>query len=152
MRVFPFVLLASLLALMGCSGVTSSSGSDPVADSQKLQGTWKLTGATYDGDSISEDVRWTFDGDQISVTVHGTEEKSHFRLGTGGPNTIWVKHHDNPLVGQRFFGGTLTGIYELSGDRLRVCYDLTGRQYPKRFEAWKGSRQVVYELAREGAR
>jgi len=43
-------------------------------------------------------------------------ETSQFKLGVGGPRTIFVKHHDNPLAGQGWIGGTLTGIYELSGD------------------------------------
>jgi uncharacterized protein (TIGR03067 family) len=60
-----------------------------------------------------------------------------------------VKHHDNPLAGQGWIGGTLTGIYELSGDRLRVCYAMTGRSYPKRFDASKGSRRIIYEFVRE---
>jgi uncharacterized protein (TIGR03067 family) len=94
-------------------------------------------------------VRWTFSGDQVTVEVHGARETSQFKVGVGGPRTIFVKHHDNPLAGQGWIGGTLTGIYELSGDRLRVCYAMTGRSYPKRFDASKGSRRIIYEFVRE---
>ena len=148
MRVLAFLLIGGLLVVSGCSQGLSSA-STPEQDTQKLQGSWKLTQGTYDGETISDNVRWTFSGDQVSVEVHGGLETSQFKLGVGGPRTIFVKHHDNPLAGQGWIGGTLTGIYELSGDRLRVCYDMTGRSYPKRFDASKGSRRIIYEFVRE---
>ena len=46
-------------------------------------------------------------------------------------------------------GGKLKGIYEVSSDFLTVCYDLTDQQYPKSFEAGRGSRQVLYQFRRE---
>lgn len=153
MRASTIVLVASLLVTSGCSHAMSSSGSSPTDDARNLQGTWKFTGGTYDGDPIpQESARWIFEGDSVTVMAQGSQEKSQFKLGTTGPNTIWVKHHDNPLASKGFIGGTLTGIYELSGDNLRLCYDLTGQQYPKTFDAKKGSRKIVYELEREKSR
>lgn len=149
MRVLAFLLFGGLLVMSGCSQAGFSSASTPEQDTQKLQGSWKLTQGRYDGETISDDVRWTFSGDQVTVEVHGGRETSQFKLGVGGPRTIFVKHHDNPLAGQGWIGGTLTGIYELSSDRLRVCYDMTGRSYPKRFDAGKGSRRIIYEFVRE---
>jgi hypothetical protein len=43
----------------------------------------------------------------------------------------------------------LKGIYELNGDSLTVCYDLTGQHYPKSLDAGRGSRQVLYRFRRE---
>ena len=149
MRVLAFLLISGLLVMSGCSQAGLSSASTPEQDTQKLQGSWKLAQGTYDGETISEDVRWSFSGDQVTAEVHGARETSQFKLGVGGPRTIFVKHHDNPLAGQGWIGGTLTGIYELSGDRLRVCYDMTGRSYPKRFDASKGSRRINYGFVRE---
>ena len=60
---------------------------------------------------------------------------------------IDVFHHDVP---KGAYGGSLKGIYEIKGNRLRVCYDPTARQYPKSFEAGPGSRLVLYEFQREG--
>src|SRR5262245_59695306 len=97
MPALAIVLTASLLGMSGCSACAFFSDSTPADDAQKLQGTWRLAGATYDGESIFDDVRLTFDGDQYIVKVHGVQEKSQFKLGTGGRNTIWVKHHDNPV-------------------------------------------------------
>jgi len=160
------VLLASSLALLGCShsnspgdrvqassggiGSVFGSSTDPVADAQNLQGAWKLTGATYDGRPMHNDVRWVVDGDHYTIHLGQSEETWQFKLDSGsGHNQISAKHHDNPLASQGYTGGTLTGIYELSGDKFRVCFDMTGRQFPKSFSAQQGSRQIIYEFARE---
>jgi hypothetical protein len=50
---------------------------------------------------------------------------------------------------KEYYGGKLTGTYEISEGALRVCYDLTGHHHPKSFQAKKGSRQVLYQFQRE---
>jgi uncharacterized protein (TIGR03067 family) len=166
MRTLHSVLLASSLALFGCSHSNSTGGAaqassggsgsvfghstDPVADAQTLQGAWRLTGATYEGRPIHNDVRWVVDGDHYTVHLGQAEETWQFKLDSGtGHNQILAKHGDNPLASQGYTGGALTGIYELSGEKFRVCFDMTGRQYPTSFAAPKGSRQIIYEFARE---
>jgi uncharacterized protein (TIGR03067 family) len=151
MRMLTMVLAGSLLVMNGCSKVGLLSTYNPVEDAKKMQGTWKLTAATANGETESGDASLTIDGDKYVMTFQGTDTTSVFKLGTAGPHTIWVFHHENPLASQGFWGGTLTGIYELSGDRLRICFDLTGRQYPKSFDASKGSRRGIFEYVREKA-
>src|SRR5215470_5356558 len=146
-----YVWKVSVIALIGLwAGCSASSlkANDPAQDAKNLQGSWKLTRCIYDDENLSDDARLTFDGDRYIMHVHGTDETSQFKLGTAGRNTIFVKHHDNPLASQGYIGGTLTGIYEHSGNKLRLCFDLTGRNYPKSFAAGKGSRQILYDFAR----
>ena len=123
--------------LNGCSTAGLSSAYSPKEDAKKMQGSWKLTGAIYNGQTMDGaaigDTRLSVSGDQYAMSHNGTTESSTFALGVSGPRTIRVFHHENPLASQGFYGGTLTGIYELSGDRLRICFDMTGRQYPKSF-------------------
>jgi uncharacterized protein (TIGR03067 family) len=149
MRALTIVLVGSLLVMNGCSNSGLLTVYSPEEDAKKMQGSWKLTGATYNGQSVFDDARLTISGDTYSMELHGIQESSVFKLGTGGPHTIWAFHHDNPLATQGFYGGTFTGIYELSGDRLRICFDMTGRQYPKTFDASKGSRRSINEFVRE---
>jgi uncharacterized protein (TIGR03067 family) len=149
MRVLTVVLISSLLVMDGCSNAGLSSVYRPDEDAKKMQGSWKLTGAIFNGEPMLEDARLTIDGDKYVMTVHGIDTPSTFKLGIGGPHTIWVFHHENPLASQGFYGGTFTGIYELSGDRLRICFDMTGRQYPKTLDASKGSRRSINEFMRE---
>jgi len=142
-----------ILLLNGCPGGGVLSTYSPEEDAKKMQGSWKLTGATYNGQRMGAeaigDTRLSITGDQYTMTHNGTTESSTLTLGVAGPHTIRVFHHENPLASQGFYGGTFTGIYELSGDQLRICFDMTGRQYPKTFDASQGSRRSINEFVRE---
>jgi uncharacterized protein (TIGR03067 family) len=143
------VLTATLLVMGGCSRAGVLSRYNPEDDAKKLQGTWRITRAISNGEVTTGDARLSIDGDRYVMRANGAEESSTFTLGTGGPRTIRVFHHENPLAAQGFYGGTLTGIYELSGNQLRICFDGTGRQYPASFDASQGSRRIIYELVRD---
>lgn len=149
MRMLTVILAGTLLAMNACSKTGVSPTDKPADDAAKLQGTWKLTRAIFNGEPLTGDASLNIDGDQYNMIYEGNLTPSVFKVGTAGPNTIWVFHHENPLASQGFWGGTLTGIYELSGDRLRICFDLTGRTYPKKFEAGKGSGRGIFEYKRE---
>ena len=142
----------ALLLLNGCSAGGALSTYSPEEDAKKMQGSWQLTGATYNGQRMGEDAigdtRLAISGDHYTMVHNGSTESSTFALGVAGRHTIRVFHHENPLASQGFYGGTLTGIYELSGDRLRICFDLTGRQYPKSFDTSQGSRRSINEFVR----
>ena len=147
------VLICGVLVLNACSSGRPFSAYNPQEDAKKIQVSWKLTGATFNGQRMGEEAiantSLTISGDQYTMAHQGGTESSTFTLGVGGPRTIRVFHHENPLASQGFYGGTLTGIYELSGDRLRICFDVTGRQYPRSFDAGPNSRRCIYELTRE---
>lgn len=149
MRMLTVILAGTLLAMNACSKSGMLPTHNPEEDAKKLQGTWKLTRAIFNGEPQSGDAGLTIDGDKYIMTYEGNDTPNVFKLDTAGPNTIWVFHHENPLASQGFWGGTLTGIYELSGDRLRICFDLTGRTYPRTFAAGKGSGQGIFEYRRE---
>jgi uncharacterized protein (TIGR03067 family) len=155
--------LAGVLVSTGCSRNAPVSAAGPSAseqsttstagDQQKLQGTWKMDRATFNGMPMMNDVRWVFDGDQVTVVLQGNYQggvKAHYQLGTGeSPNTMLIKYFNNPFAAQGYAGGSYTGIYKVSGDKLRVCYDMGGRRYPKSFDAPKGSGFMTYEFTRE---
>ena len=149
MRMPSVILLGSLLVMNACTKTGFLSTYNPAEDAKRMQGTWKLTSVIFNGEPQSGDASLTIDGNRYITTYDGNDTHSVFKLGTAGPRTIWVFHHENPLASQGFWGGTLTGIYELSGDRLRICFDLTGRKYPKKFDASKGSDQGIFEYQRE---
>lgn len=149
MRMLTVILAGSLLAMSACTKTGVLPDNHSAEDARAMQGTWKLTRAIFNGERLTGDASLTIGGQQYIMIYEGNYTPSVFKLGTGGPNTIWVFHHENPLASQGFWGGTLTGIYELSGDRLRICFDLTGRTYPKDFAAGKGSGQGIFEYQRE---
>jgi len=165
MRTLALFLLAGSLVLAGCSrsktaGTASSQEasadqavSSPADDHEKLQGTWKMDEAVFNGQRMMNDVRWVIDSDHLTIVLKGNTQggvRAEYELGTGdNPNTILIKLFNNPLADKGYAGGSYTGIYKLWGDKLKVCYDMTGRQYPKNFDAGKGSGRMSYEFTRE---
>ena len=106
-----------------------------------------MVDTTYDGGPQTGDVAWVVDGDHYRIRMNGVlHEDLHTFTLDAGKKRIDVFHHDTP---PGTYGGKLKGIYEISGDSLTVCYELTGQRYPKSFDAPRGSRQVLYHFRRE---
>ena len=155
MGALPQALTGCFIALVGCGlagckdvskAVAAGCRADPVEDARQWQGTWKLVSATWNGEPQKGDVRWLVEADRYTVRLSGTDaEHNTFKLDPCEKH-IDVFHHEVP---KRTYGGSLKGVYEINGDRLRVCYDPTARQYPRSLEAGVGSRLVSYEFQRE---
>jgi uncharacterized protein (TIGR03067 family) len=141
MRLLRLVLILGLL-LAGCKAI---SAGDSAEDTKAWQGTWKLVSATYDGAPQMADMEWVVDGDHYNIRMDGKlgEDPYMIKLDAG---RVDVFHHDTP---PGTYGGKLKGIYEISGDSLTVCYDLTEQAYPTSFDAPRGSRRVLYKFQRE---
>ena len=135
------VVVATLLA--GCAAVSSADSADP----QQWQGTWRLVDAIYDGELQNADMAWVVEGDHYRTRMDGRiqTDLQTFQLDVSRKR-IDVFHHDTP---PGTYGGSVKGIYKISGDSLTVCYELTGQRYPKSFDAPRGSRQVLYHFRRE---
>src|ERR687887_2078111 len=134
-RALGVVLVATVLVISGgCSKTGVLSAYSPEDDAKKMQGSWKLTAATFNGQAmVGEaigDTRLTINGDKYVMTHNGIDESSTFTLGTGGPHTIRVFHHENPLASQGFYGGTVTGIFYLLCNPFWVFFLITRRQNP----------------------
>jgi len=142
MRFGSIALLACLLA--GCHAVpTADSSGDPT----KWQGTWKMIDCTWNGEPQRGDVEWVVDGDHYNIRVDGSLGVDPYNIKLDPSlKRIDVFHHDTP---PGTYGGKLKGIYEIRGDSLTVCYDLTGQDYPRSFDAGPGSRRVVYKFQRK---
>jgi len=148
MRRLELALLSCLLALFDCSlaGCGTTHAGDSSNDTAKWQGTWKLISCVANGESQPGDVEWVVDGDRYTVCLNRKPAESSTITLDASQKHVDIFHHDTP---QGTFGGKLKGIYEIKGDSLKVCYDLTGERYPKSFEAGPGSRQVLYQMQRE---
>ena len=69
---------------------------------------------------------------------------SHYRVNPWAqPPTIDVLVTQGASRGQ-----TMLGIYEIAGDRLRVCLAAAGRERPRDFSPQIGSGHVLQELKR----
>jgi uncharacterized protein (TIGR03067 family) len=139
MHRFAFVCLCSLLV---CCVIARAA--DRSADTAKWQGTWKIV--SVNGQPMPAKMQWVVEGDHYNVRMDGKSmEKWNITIDAGKKH-VDAFHHDTP---KGTYGGKLKGIYEIKGDSLKVCYDMTGQQYPKSFEAGPGLPQVTYEFKRE---
>jgi uncharacterized protein (TIGR03067 family) len=123
-----------------------------LGDASRIQGAW-------DGDGV----RLTFRGDVVALEWResGKTERHHFRLDpAASPARIVTFDADAPSVSQPVRvlniplgrpsagspGAECRGIYELRGDRLRLCMPLPGEGFPAGFDPAAGR---VFELRRE---
>ncbi len=120
---------------------------DKTDDTRSWQGTWNMVSCTWNGEPQNGNVQWIVKGDQYTISIdHKSGQDPHKITLNSSKKQIDVFHHDTP---KGTWGGSFKGIYEIKGDTLKVCYDLKGQQYPKSFDAGKGSGQVVYQFTRE---
>jgi uncharacterized protein (TIGR03067 family) len=117
---------------------------DVATESKALSGTWQLTAGEIGGGPFPEAqlkiTKLVIDGDKYTVTVGDKIDKGSVKLDlTKKPKAMDIIGNDGPNKGKTFLA-----IYELNGDKLRICYDLTGKERPKEFKTEKG---VLHFLA-----
>jgi uncharacterized protein (TIGR03067 family) len=155
------LLLAAVLAL-GCSreGTSGHRGNGNVRGEERprgaqpeqtgLDGTWKVVSASFDGKPRPadrfRDIRVTISGRQYATTKGGqvVERATMTADPSKQPKTIDLAFAEGESKGQ-----TLLGIYELSGDTLRIVMTEPGKARPADFINRAGLRQEIWELRRE---
>jgi uncharacterized protein (TIGR03067 family) len=129
MRTFP-LLLAMTALLLGSSGCASW----PARDAAAIEGTWipttmELSGQAFPADDSGAIVLTIEDGRYL-VSVDGQLDKGDLRLEPSArPKAMEIIGTEGPNQGRTFFA-----IYELTGDTLRICYDLGGEARPSEFQ------------------
>jgi uncharacterized protein (TIGR03067 family) len=126
-----FLMVGILLASGAIS--TAAYGAD---DAKGLQGTWTAVKTELAGESVNWTVTLTIEGDKYTILANGKPDQGTCKIdpaarpgkmaitgGEGGPNA----------------GKTFLAIYELDGDTLRICYDLSGKKHPETFATQKGT-------------
>jgi len=129
---FSIRLIVGVLSASGAFG-TAARGAD---DAKELQGTWNAVKTELAGEPMNWTVTLTIEGDSYTVQANGKPDKGSCKVdasarpgkmaitgGEGGPNA----------------GKTFLAIYELDGDMLRICYDLSGKKHPETFATQKGT-------------
>jgi uncharacterized protein (TIGR03067 family) len=138
-----------LCTCLGLVAVLTAFAADTPGDAKALEGTWKPVKAELAGQPMSEDVVKSIslklaDGnyevlvgdkpDKGSYTIDpATKPKSMTITGTEGPN----------------HGKTFPCIYELNGDTLRICYDLSGAKRPTEFKSIAGTKLYLVTYVRK---
>jgi uncharacterized protein (TIGR03067 family) len=153
-----FGLLAAAVIFAGCATVPQRTAPDvslrsttsPDDDAKAVQGHWKPAKAEFAGqpmtDAVLKSISLRLDNGQYEVFVADEPDRGTYTLdiattprgmtitGTAGPNS----------------GKTFPAIYELKGNMLRICYDLSGAKRPTEFRSLAGTRLYLVTYNRTG--
>jgi uncharacterized protein (TIGR03067 family) len=134
MKRFPCICIAMILFF---TAVARSQ--DAVDDRKLLQGTWLPTAAELSENPLDEatlkTMKLVVEGDKYTITVGESPfDKGTIRIDPAAKaKTMDIIGTDGANKGKTFLA-----IYELNGDTLRICYDLTAKVRPTEFKTGKG--------------
>src|SRR5262245_20979900 len=143
-------LAISASILTACLMIGSMIGNTVAADDAKaVEGTWTPIKAELAGEPMPDAVLKTI----ILKLVRGKYEVSvagKFDRGTytqdmnAKPKGLVIQGTEGPNAGK-----TIPCIYELDGDTLRVCYDLSGKNAPADFKTASGTQLYLAVYTRK---
>jgi uncharacterized protein (TIGR03067 family) len=128
----------------------SSSRSDDAKDEARtMEGAWLPTTAELAGqkypDEILKTMKLVLKDDKYTVTVGKGVDKGTCKLNPSAkPKELDIMSTDGANKGKTF----LT-IYELDGDTLKVCYDLSCKSRPTEFKTKEGTQLFLVTYKRE---
>jgi uncharacterized protein (TIGR03067 family) len=145
MRIALVTLLCALgLIASGGTGAGADDKADVEKELKKFQGTWTFESVEAGGKKLPADqfkgITVTFEGDKYAVKK-GDEvvEAATQKLDPSkSPKTLDAKVTDGPNK-----GAVILGIYQISGDTLKVCFDPEGKKRPTEFKGVSGSQTLV---------
>lgn len=148
-------LKLALIFMLACHAFLVSGAEQPKAELRKPNGVWKPIAAVLGGVRLPKAslnaITVRIQGAAYEVTVLGEKEPDQ---GTSTldesttPKRMTITSTNGPNRGKTFLA-----IYEMKDDRsLRVCYDLSGKQFPKEFKAPKGTELYLVGYRRQPER
>jgi uncharacterized protein (TIGR03067 family) len=145
MRIALVTLFCTLgLAASGGTGAWADDKADVEKELQMFKGTWTFESVETGGKEAPaaefKGISVTFEGDKYSVKK-GDEliQAATLKLDPSkSPKTLDVTVAEGPNK-----GAVMPGIYEISGDTLKVCFDPEGKKRPTQFKGACGSQTFV---------
>ena len=129
----------------------TSFAADPPDDAKAVQGTWTPVKADLGGQPMAEavlkSISLKLDNRNYEVFVGDKPDKGTYTLdSTSKPKSMTITGTEGPNHGKTF-----PAIYELKGDTLRICYDLSGAKRPTEFKSIAGTKLylVTYNRKKE---
>ena len=144
------VLLISL-ALAGLLTAFAAGAPDDAKpdDAKAVQGLWRPIKAELGGKPVPAAVLKTIslkleDG-KYEVLAGDVADRGTYALdATSKPKSITVAGTEGPNDGK-----TYPAIYDLKGDTLRICYDLSGEKRPTEFKTVAGTQLYLVTYSRK---
>lgn len=139
------------ICLAVCTSLNAFAAGSPNDDAKAVQGNWKPAKAELAGQAMTEDVlnsiSLKLDNGKYEVLVGDKPDKGTYTLDSATkPKSMTITGTEGPNHGKTF-----PAIYELKGDTLRICYDLSGAKRPTEFKTLAGTKLylVTYHRKKE---
>ncbi len=109
-------------------------------DAKAVQGNWKPVKAELGGqpmpDAVLKTISLKLDSGKYEVFVEQHPDRGTYTVdSTTKPRSMSVTGTEGPNIGKTF-----PAIYELKGDTMRICYDLSGAKRPTEFKTVAGTK------------
>jgi uncharacterized protein (TIGR03067 family) len=153
MRIALMILLCTLiLTASGGTGARMDDKAEVEIELKKFQGTWTFQSVEAGGNEVPAEqfkgITVTYTGDKYTV-MQGDEviQTATMKIDPSkSPKTLDVTVAEGPHKGL-----VMLGIYEISGDTLKVCFDPEGKKRPTEFKTAAGSQTTlaVYKRAKK---
>ena len=129
----------------------STFAADSPDDAKAVQGNWEPVKAELAGqpmtDAVLKSISLKLDNGKYEVLVGSAPDRGTYTVdSTTRPKGMTITGTDGPNHGKTF-----PAIYELKGDTLRICYDLSGAKRPTEFKSIAGTKLylVTYNRTKE---
>ncbi|MFO0901467.1 MAG: TIGR03067 domain-containing protein [Pirellulales bacterium] len=146
-------ILAAGLALailsLPAAGFTAPDASVVQKEQAAMQGTWIPQEAKIGGQDfpapVLKSLRLSLQGDRYEVSTGKAVDKGVVAYDpTTMPRSMSITGQEGPNKGK-----TLLAIYELNGDELKICYDLSGEKTPTEFVSEPATQSLFVKYRRE---
>jgi uncharacterized protein (TIGR03067 family) len=120
-----------------------SVGAARADDAADLKDTWKPTEGKHAGEPLSKDlidsITLTLTDGMYQVKVAGLDESGTVKIdATKTPKTMDIVATEGKNKGRK-----VLAIYDLTGDTLKVCYDVQGGPRPVGFESTAENKMLL---------
>lgn len=117
-------------------------------DAKSLQGTWIPVKADLGGrpmpEAVLKGITLKMDKGAYVVMAESADKGTYTVDATTKPKSITISGTNGPNQGKTF-----PAIYELKGETLRICYDLSGAKRPITFESVPGTKLYLVTYQRK---
>ena len=122
---------------------------DPPDDAKAVQGSWTPGRADLGGQPMAEavlkSISLKLDNGKYEVFVGDKPDRGNYTLDSASkPKGMTITGTEGPNQGRTF-----PAIYELKGDTLRICYDLSGAKRPTEFKSIAGTKLYLVTYNRK---
>ena len=128
---------AFFIVLVSCLFLGGDGKDDATTDLKNIQGKWKVTSGVIDGNELPADQlgELVYSGNKYTWKSGDQSGAGTFKLDhSKKPKQLDAVPSDGPVKGQ-----TVEHIYEIDGDKLRICLALPGTNRPTQFKSEAGS-------------